>query len=33
MWKDLIQNTSTECVFGEPASIEDITILEKLFNI
>ncbi|MGF9947197.1 SMI1/KNR4 family protein [Priestia megaterium] len=33
MWKDLIQNTSTECVFGEPASLEDIAAFEKLFNI
>ncbi|MED3854979.1 SMI1/KNR4 family protein [Priestia megaterium] len=33
MWKDLIQNTSAQCVFGEPASLEDIAVLEKLFNI
>lgn len=33
MWKDLIQNISTECVYGEPASIEDIEVLEKLFSI
>ncbi|MGG0453885.1 SMI1/KNR4 family protein [Priestia megaterium] len=33
MWKDLIQNISTECVYGEPASTEDTEVLEKLFNI
>ncbi|MDP1442134.1 SMI1/KNR4 family protein [Priestia megaterium] len=33
MWKDLIRTTSTECVFEEPASMEDIAVLEKLFNI
>ena len=33
MWKDLIQNISTGCVYGEPASIEDIEVLEKLFSI
>lgn len=33
MWKDLIRTTSTECVFEEPANMEDIAVLEKLFNI
>ena len=33
MWKDLIQNISTGCIYGEPASIEDIEVLEKLFSI
>ncbi|MEK1830284.1 SMI1/KNR4 family protein [Priestia megaterium] len=33
MWKDLIQNLSTDCVFREPASMEDIVVLEKLFSI
>ncbi|WP_342032906.1 SMI1/KNR4 family protein [Priestia megaterium] len=28
-----MQNISTGCVYGEPASIEDIEVLEKLFSI
>ncbi|XIG89213.1 SMI1/KNR4 family protein (plasmid) [Priestia aryabhattai] len=28
-----MQNISTGCIYGEPASIEDIEVLEKLFSI